>query len=91
MSNLESAPLRFPWWWRGTGLVLVLLTSVLAARLVWEQAWLTWQSGPQMVGFALAHGGGIFLILAPVLLLLWLTIVVVTILWSLVRRRHACP
>jgi hypothetical protein len=38
------------WWW-----VAVAASAPLYLRLLWEQTALTWQRGPQMVGFSLAH------------------------------------
>ena len=38
------------WWW------VALAASVpLYLRILWEQTALTWQRGPQMIGFSLAH------------------------------------
>jgi len=54
------------------GLILILTTGILAARLIWEMTFLTWTSGPQMIGFTLAHGPWAFLFLAPFLLAIWL-------------------
>jgi hypothetical protein len=37
------------------GVPIVMVNALLAARLVWEQTLLTWQHGPQMIGFSLMH------------------------------------
>ena len=61
---------------------------MLAARLVYEQTYLTWKHGPQMVGFALAHGSGIILVvllLSALLLHLWVLASGLAMLWY--RRR----
>jgi hypothetical protein len=73
------------------GILLIVGTLVLAARLIWEMTWLTWQQGPQMIGFSLAHGsGGVLLFLFPVLLCLWLLVVaVILIAWKLKRWKIA--
>jgi hypothetical protein len=39
-------------------------SAALVCRLVWEQTFLTWRQGPQMVGFSLAHAElGLFMFL----------------------------
>lgn len=61
------------------GIATLTANAILAGRVVWEQTALTWREGPQMVGFALAHGLWFPLITSPVLLLLlavWLAMVV---------------
>lgn len=71
-----------------TGVVLMLGSLVLAGRLIWEMTWLTWQEGPQMIGFSLMHTTGVFLFLFPIGLLLWLLACLCTVLvWKLKRRR----
>jgi hypothetical protein len=79
---------RLPVWLTISGLVILLGTGVLAARLVWEQTVWTWERGPQMIGFSLAHGSGAILFLFPILLLLWGGVVVVLTAWSLVRKNR---
>jgi hypothetical protein len=59
------------------GIPLVLATIALAARMVWEETFLTLRDGPQMLGFALAHGVGAILFLAPLLLSLWLIVALI--------------
>ncbi len=60
---------------------------MLALRLVWEQTILTWNSGPQMVGFSLAHTYGFFLLLFPLMLLPWIAVAFVFVILRIVRRR----
>lgn len=59
------------------GCPLVLATIVLAARTVWEETFLTLREGPQMLSFALAHGVGAVLFLAPLLLSIWLLVALI--------------
>lgn len=40
---------------RIVGISLLLCALPLTLRMVWETTWLTWQGGPQMVGFSMAH------------------------------------
>jgi len=47
------------------GIVPVAGTTLLAARLLWEQTALTAKYGPQMVGFSLAHSAMGLLFVAP--------------------------
>jgi hypothetical protein len=56
----------------GAGVVLLFFAVALTCRLIWEETSLTWQEGPQMIGFSLAHGYYAPLLLAPVLLSGWL-------------------
>ena len=63
--------------------------SFLSLRLVWEQTFLSWERGPQMVGFSLMHAGiGIVLILTLCAGLLW---AVITLVVAAVpgKQRHA--
>lgn len=69
------------------GAVPLIGTAFLAARLIWEQTVWTWERGPQMVGFSLAHGPGAILFLAPLLLALWALVALVHIVANLIRRR----
>jgi Ankyrin repeats (3 copies) len=68
-----------------TGVVLLLGSAVLALRLVYEMTSLSWERGPQMVGFSLLHGSPL-LFLCPVLLIAWLIVAILVVLWT-VRRR----
>jgi hypothetical protein len=49
---------RLPQWLRISGVLVFMGSAILAARLIWEQTVWTWERGPQMVGFSLAHGPG---------------------------------
>jgi hypothetical protein len=69
------------------GVPVILLSAVLAVRIVWEETALTMQQGPQMIGFSLAHGGGAILFLAPPLLVIWLAVGVLTAGTWLWRKR----
>jgi hypothetical protein len=63
---------RFPVVLKRLGFPVVVATWILAARLGWEQTFLSWERGPQMVGFSLMHSGlGVLLFLAVFVSLLW--------------------
>jgi hypothetical protein len=55
MPSTFERPTRFgralsiAWWF------FYIPFAVLEGRLLWEQTWLTWRRGPQMIGFSLAH------------------------------------
>ena len=73
MPDLKSSAI--PRWlkvaWLGFAPVGVLFSS----RIAWEKTFLTWQQGPQMVGFSLVHIFPAFFIvgiLCCYLLILWL-------------------
>ncbi|HEY4370015.1 MAG TPA: ankyrin repeat domain-containing protein [Steroidobacteraceae bacterium] len=53
------------------GLACVVSSAMLSARLIWEQTALTLRNGPQMVGFSLAHGPGVLLLLGPIGGIIW--------------------
>ena len=38
------------WWW-----LALAASAPLYVHILWEQTALTWQRGPQMIGFSLAH------------------------------------
>jgi hypothetical protein len=83
-------PKRFPkfltvsWWF------VYLPLATLEARLLYEQTWLTYTRGEQMIGFTMAHQ-------FPELLLFglvgWIGCVIwcITALVLIVRRRHQIP
>lgn len=54
------------------GWLLAVPWATLAIRITWESTFLTWEEGPQMVGFALAHSYGILLLPAAIGTLAWL-------------------
>ena len=69
------------------GAFFILCTALLAVRITWEMTSLTWQQGPQMVGFSLAHGYYAPLLLSPVLLAIWILVTAIAVLiWKL--RHH---
>lgn len=76
------------WWLVGFGIIPLIGTALLAARLIWEETVWTWERGPQMVGFSLAHGSAGFLLLAPFLLIIWAAIALVLMVISLVKKRR---
>ncbi|MGD0757397.1 MAG: ankyrin repeat domain-containing protein [Candidatus Sulfotelmatobacter sp.] len=78
---------RVRWWLLALGLVPLIGTALLAGRLIWEQTALTWEQGPQMVGFSLAHGAGGVLLLAPFFLGFWVAIGLVLIVIDLAKKR----
>lgn len=71
-----------------SGATFFLGTLVLFCRLIWEQTVWTWERGPQMVGFSLAHGGGVVLFLFPMGLILWTAGLVITTIWNLFKKRR---
>ena len=69
------------------GFVFMLGSVALAGRLIWEMTALTWQYGPQMIGFSLAHGPGALLFLFPLALFVWLLASVCTVIvWKAKRK-----
>jgi hypothetical protein len=79
---------RVRWWLLALGAIPIIGTALLAGRLIWEQTVWTWERGPQMVGFSLAHGSGAVLLLAPFLLALWAVVTLVLIVLALVKKKR---
>jgi hypothetical protein len=78
---------RFPRWLLAVGVILLFGSGVLAARLIWEQTALTWERGPQNIGYSFIHGSGAILVFFPLVLVVWLAASVTYTLWRLLRRR----
>src|SRR5262245_39250750 len=71
-------------WWIGC----VPIASALALELLWEKTWLTWQHGPQMVGFRIFHVWPIPVIaawLASYATVAWLP---VALCWVILKRQR---
>jgi Ankyrin repeats (3 copies) len=90
-----SGPVGFPKAWTITGYSLFFAAAILVARILYEETILTWVSGPQMVGFAMAHGA-----LAPIFIvgsialpgiLLWLAVSLVLLMWKKLRLLDWIP
>ena len=79
---------QLPLWLSISGVVIFIGSAILSTRLIWEQTVWTWERGPQMVGFSLAHGSGAILLLFPILLILWTIVVAVVTVRSLVRKKR---
>lgn len=81
----------FPKAWTVTGYLLFGGAAILVGRIVYEETILTWVDGPQMVGFAMAHGALPFILIAGLIGLLggllWLTVSLVL----LIQRRFRVP
>jgi ankyrin repeat protein len=89
--NSEKKPSGLPRWVMISWFIVFPLAFLLIARFIYEQTYLTWARGLQMVGFTLAHQGLGFLIpgmLALGLTHVWLLIVVVLV---IVSRRYRRP
>jgi hypothetical protein len=69
------------------GVVSLFFGVLFAARIAWEETFLTIARGPQMIGFTIAH---IFPIafLAPIPLFFWFVVAVVVMIVSLIRGRR---
>jgi hypothetical protein len=80
---------KFPVWFSIVGVVAILGAGALAGRLIWEQTVWTWERGPQMVGFSLAHGSGALLLLSPILLIVWIIPATILSLIHLFNRRRS--
>jgi hypothetical protein len=80
-TTLLTWMLSWSWWF------VYLPFAGLEIRLLWEQTWLTWTQGRQMIGFSLMH-------VYPGLLILGVLGAIGTALWVLVAiivlalRRH---
>lgn len=79
---------KLPVWVVISGAALFLGTLMLFCRLVWEQTVWTWENGPQMVGFSLAHGGGAVLFLFPIGFMVWTLGLVIATISSLFKKKR---
>ncbi|MGI8732181.1 MAG: ankyrin repeat domain-containing protein [Pyrinomonadaceae bacterium] len=70
-----------------TGAVLLPGTALLVGRFVYEQTYLTWLRGPQMVGFSLAHSGGLLFLIALACFLLSHLWLLGAFIYAIVRRQ----
>ena len=88
MPGVQTAtPRGFPRWWTITGYVLLAAAALFAGRIIYEETILTWNNGPQMVGFALAHGAAPVFSIAGLIALPGGSVWVIGSLILLLRRR----
>jgi hypothetical protein len=90
-SKSEKKSSGLPKWLMISWLIVFPLAFLLTARFIYEQTYLTWAHGLQMVGFTLAQQGLNFLIpglLALGLTHVWLLIMVVLVIFS---KRYRWP
>jgi hypothetical protein len=52
----DNPPVGFPKAWTITGYLLLAGAVLFVGRIVYEETILTWNNGPQMIGFAMMHG-----------------------------------
>jgi hypothetical protein len=52
----------------------MVLSGGVAIRFLWEETILTWEKGPQNVGYSMAHGDYALILLCPFILLGWFMI-----------------
>ena len=74
----SGTPNGFSRAWTTIGYVVCAASALFVGRIVYEETILTWTNGPQMVGFALAHGA------APLILIAGLIRLLCGLLWMLV-------
>jgi len=60
----SDPPSGIPSAWTTSGFVLCAVSALFIGRIVYEETILTWTNGPQMVGFALAHGASPLIVIA---------------------------
>src|ERR1700693_3623682 len=84
----EKLIARLPLWLRLVGAVFFIGSLMLAARIVWEQTVWTWEQGPQMVGFSLAHGFGAVLFLFPLLLVILTAVVIAVTVHNTIKKKQ---
>jgi hypothetical protein len=89
MSALRAQLANPPVWLILWGVLAFPGTIYLVGRLVWEQTLLTWQHGPQMVGYSLIHTGPVrFLLLS---LLMWVVLIfalIARLVYRLFKKRR---
>lgn len=81
----------FPRGWTIAGYVLLAGSALLVGRIIYEETILTWVHGPQMVGFAMAHGALPLIVGAGLVGLLGGSIWLIASLVLLFRRQFHVP
>jgi hypothetical protein len=51
----ESLPWHKARWFRVVGRVLFVVSLYFVVRILWEMTFLSWERGPQMIGYAFSH------------------------------------
>jgi len=87
----SDTPNGFPNVWTTSGFVVCAISALFVGRIVYEETILTWANGPQMVGFALAHGAAPLVLIAGLVGLpcglLWMLVSIIL----LVRQKFRIP
>jgi len=84
MTQGTSTSRPFPRFLALLGIPFSVIAALLAIRLIWEQTVLTWEQGPQMVGWSLMHDEvGVVALVALWISFLW---IVPTLVMGIVRR-----
>jgi hypothetical protein len=81
----------FPRGWTIAGYVFLAGFALLVGRIIYEETFLTWIHGPQMVGFAMAHGALPFVVGAGLIGLLGGSLWLIASLVLLFRKRFRIP
>ncbi len=77
----------FPKWFTCAGWIVYIPAFLLTLREMWEKTILTWQEGPQMIGFTMVHQYTILFLIGSagiVLCVLWIFIAMI---FLFIRRR----
>jgi len=80
-----------PSWFRLLGWIVFAGSALLVLRLIYEETILTWQNGPQMLLFSIAHIHGTFLAvggLATLLVYVWFASFPGLATHGMLRKRH---
>src|SRR5215469_16830840 len=80
-----------PSWFRFLGWIVFAGSALLFLRLIYEETILTWQNGPQLLLFSIAHIHGTFLAvggLATLLVYVWLASFPGLATHGMLRKRH---
>jgi hypothetical protein len=84
-------PVAFGNPWRFAGYLFLFAAALFVGRIVYEETVLTWTNGPQMVGFAMVHGGAPFILIAGLIGLLGGTLWLIVSIALLFRRKFRIP
>ena len=86
-----NASVGFPRPWTIAGYLLLSGVALFVGRIVYEETFLTWINGPQMVGFAMMHGAVPIVLIAGLIGLPGSLLWVIVSLVLLFRRRFRIP
>ncbi|MEZ5360527.1 MAG: ankyrin repeat domain-containing protein [Candidatus Zixiibacteriota bacterium] len=79
---------KLPLWVTILHTISLIGTAILSGIFIHEMTFLSWEFGPQNVGFSLVHGSGAGLLIFPFLLILSSGIIVFYVIKNVIKRKR---